>query len=94
MQDVSFSNLLDGTGNGPKATESKITNCHFEGNTPAMDQEIVNIIFKKLDDMFLRLFCIGTNKSEIKQLRESGITSIVEIKKSLDSLGLKFRDEI
>lgn len=59
-----------------------------------MDQEVVNTIIKKLDDMFLRLFCIGTDKSEIEKLKESGISSIVEIRKNLDTLGFKFKDEL
>ena len=59
-----------------------------------MDQEVVNTIIKKLDDMFLRLFCIGSDKSEIERFKESGISSIVEIRKNLDSLGLKFKDEL
>ena len=59
-----------------------------------MDQEVVNTIIKKLDDMFLRLFCIGTEKTEIERLKESGISSIVEIRKNLDTLGLKFKDEL
>jgi hypothetical protein len=58
-----------------------------------MDQHVVNAIIQKLDDMFLRLFCIGTEKSEIERLKEVGITSIVEIKKNLDSLGMTFKDE-
>jgi hypothetical protein len=59
-----------------------------------MDQEAVNTIIKKLDDIFLRLFCIGTEKSEIERLKETGISSIVEIRRNLDTLGLKFKDEL
>ncbi|GAB6095989.1 hypothetical protein JCM14469_22420 [Desulfatiferula olefinivorans] len=58
-----------------------------------MDQQVVNAIIQKLDDMFLRLFCIGTDRSDIERLKEVGITSIVEIRKNLDSLGLTFKDE-
>lgn len=59
-----------------------------------MDQEVVNTIIKKLDDMFLRFFCIGHDKTEIENLKESGLSSIVEIRKNLDTLGLKFKDEL
>ncbi|MBU1168654.1 MAG: hypothetical protein KKD44_03730 [Proteobacteria bacterium] len=59
-----------------------------------MDQKVVNTVIKKLDDMFLRLFCIGTDKTEIEHLKETGISSIVEIRKSLDTLGFKFKDEL
>lgn len=66
---------------------------HYLGK-PGMDQVAVNEIIKKLDDMFLRLLCMGTEKSEVERMKEEGISSIVEIRKYLDSLGLKFKDEL
>lgn len=60
----------------------------------ALDQDVVNAIFKQLDDMFLRLFCMGNGKADIERFREKSIASIVEIKKNLNRLGLNFKDEI
>lgn len=94
MPDENFYDSAVEIENRPARPVSNVTNRNFEGNNHTMDQEVVNIIFKTLDDMFLRLFCIGTEKSEIERLKKSGITSIVEIKKNLDILGLKFRDGI
>lgn len=63
------------------------------GMTQNTDQDIVNAIHKTLDDMFLRLFCMGSEKSEIERFKEKSISSIIEIKKNLGQLGLKFKDE-
>lgn len=59
-----------------------------------LDQDVINVVFKQLDDMFLRLFCMGNEKVDIERFKEKSIASIVEIKKNLNMLGLKFKDEI
>ena len=57
-----------------------------------MDQDVVNTIIKQLDDMFLRLICLGTNKNEIETFKGTALTSIIEIRKNLDKLGLKLKE--
>lgn len=66
----------------------------FNTSDHALDQEVINDVFKQLDDMFLRLFCMGNEKADIERFKEKSIASIVGIKKNLNRLGLKFKDEI
>ncbi len=61
----------------------------FSGN-----QDLVNHVIETLDDMFLRLFCMGTDKGEVERFKEKTISAIVDIKKNLDLLGLKYNDDI
>jgi hypothetical protein len=62
-------------------------------NTIDTDQETVNNIFKNIDDMFLRLFCVGTDKAEIERFKQKSLSSIIEIRKNLARLGLKYIEE-
>jgi hypothetical protein len=93
MPDVSsYAYSFDKSHNGHHVAGSSSSFPCYSENPAPVEQEAINAIYKNLDDMFLRFFCIRSDKSEIERFKESGLTSIREIKKSLDSLGLKFKE--
>ena len=94
MTNEALADIIDISNHSAQNNRLENARRDFNGNSNALDQELINTVFKGLDDMFLRFFCMGTDKSEIERFKQKGISSIMEIRKTLDSLGLKFKDDL